>query len=314
MPKQSTCVFLGMHKGRVIQSTGSWYKVKIEVGVIESRLPGKFRLEEKEVTNPIAVGDWVDISVNDDNTGTIKKIHDRKNYITRKATHGRRGEHILVSNLDTAFVVQSIRQPKLKEGFIDRFLVTCEAYEVDAGIIINKMDLATEKALNYVEDLSHLYKSLGYGVFITNALDSNSLTPLKNNIKDKTTAFIGPSGVGKTSLLNAIDPKYSEKIGAISNYSNKGKHTTTFAKLIDIDNGGFIVDTPGIREFGLFNIEPWELSLFFPEMLNARQKCKFNTCTHLHEPDCAVIQAFDEGKIDARRYNSYINMLESIQS
>jgi ribosome biogenesis GTPase len=303
-----------MHKGRVIQSTGSWYKVKIEVGVIESRLPGKFRLEEKEVTNPIAVGDWVDISVNDDNTGTIKKIHDRKNYITRKATHGRRGEHILVSNLDTAFVVQSIRQPKLKEGFIDRFLVTCEAYEVDASIIINKMDLATEKALNYVQDLSYLYESLGYGVFITNALDSNSLTPLKNNIKDKTTAFIGPSGVGKTSLLNAIDPNYSEKVGAISNYSNKGKHTTTFAKLIDIDNGGFIVDTPGIREFGLFNIEPWELSLFFPEMLNARQKCKFNTCTHLHEPGCAVIKAFEEGKIDARRYNSYINMLESIES
>lgn len=314
MPKQSTCVFLGMHKGRVIQSTGSWYKVKTEVHVIESRLPGKFRLEEKEVTNPIAVGDWVDISMNDDNTGTIKKIHDRKNYITRKATHGRRGEHILVSNLDTAFVVQSIRQPKLKEGFIDRFLVTCEAYEVDASIIINKMDLATEKALNYVEDLSHLYESLGYGVFITNALDSNSLTPLKNNIKDKTTAFIGPSGVGKTSLLNAIDPNYSEKVGAISNYSNKGKHTTTFAKLIDIDNGGFIVDTPGIREFGLFNIEPWELSLFFPEMLNARQKCKFSTCTHLHEPGCAVIKAFEEGKIDARRYNSYINMLESIQS
>ena len=252
--------------------------------------------------------------MNDDNTGTIKKIHDRKNYITRKATHGRRGEHILVSNLDTAFVVQSIRQPKLKEGFIDRFLVTCEAYEVDASIIINKMDLATEKALNYVQDLSHLYKSLGYGVFITNALDSNSLTPLKNNIKDKTTAFIGPSGVGKTSLLNAIDPNYSEKVGAISNYSNKGKHTTTFAKLIDIDNGGFIVDTPGIREFGLFNIEPWELSLFFPEMLNARQKCKFNTCTHLHEPGCAVIKAFEEGKIDARRYNSYINMLESIES
>ena len=314
MPKQSTCVFLGMHKGRVIQSTGSWYKVKTEVRVIESRLPGKFRLEEKEVTNPIAVGDWVDISMNDDNTGTIKKIHDRKNYITRKATHGRRGEHILVSNLDTAFVVQSIKQPKLKEGFIDRFLVTCEAYEVDASIIINKIDLATERALNYVQDLSNLYESLGYGVFITNAQDINSLIPLKNKIKDKTTVFIGPSGVGKTSLLNAIAPNYSEKIGAISNYSIKGKHTTTFAKLIEIDNGGFIVDTPGIREFGLFNIESWELSLFFPEMHDARKKCKFNTCTHLHEPDCAVIKAFEEGKIDARRYNSYINMLESIES
>lgn len=302
-----------MQKGRVIQSTGSWYKVKTTSDLIESRLPGRFRLEEKEVTNPIAVGDWVDISINDDGTGTIENIHERTNYITRQATHGRRGEHVLVSNLDRAFVVQSIRKPKMKEGFIDRFLVTCEAYDVEPNIIINKMDLATNRDLEYLKDVDQLYQSLGYEVFTTSIVDPESLRQLKTVIEDKTTAFIGPSGVGKTSLLNAIDPSFSEKVGEVSSYSNKGKHTTTFAKLIEIENGGFIVDTPGIREFGLFNIEPWELSLFFPEMLDARQSCKFNTCTHIHEPGCGVITAFEEGKIDAGRYNSYINMLESIE-
>ncbi len=302
-----------MQKGRVIQSTGSWYKVKTDEELVESRLPGRFRLDEKEVTNPIAVGDWVDISLNEDGTGTIENIHERTNYITRQATHGRRGEHVLVSNLDRAFVVQSIRKPKMKEGFIDRFLVTCEAYDVEPAIIINKMDLATTSDQEYLKEVRDLYNSLGYEVFTTSAVDHESLDILKSTIKGKTTAFIGPSGVGKTSLLNSIDPNFSEKVGEISSYSNKGKHTTTFAKLIEIENGGFIVDTPGIREFGLFNIEPWELSLFFPEMLDARQCCRFNTCTHIHEPGCGVITAFEEGKIDAGRYNSYINMLESIE-
>ncbi|MCG8372826.1 MAG: ribosome small subunit-dependent GTPase A [Balneolales bacterium] len=301
-----------MQKGRVIQSTGSWYKVQHEKEITESRLPGRFRLDGKEVTNPIAVGDWVDISFNEDGTGTIEHIHERKNYITRQATHGRRGEHILAANLDRAFVVQSIRKPKLKEGFIDRFLVTCEAYEVEASIIINKIDLATKQDEAFIEELQGLYQHLGYTVFTTNANDPECLLPLRDHMAGITSAFIGPSGVGKTSLLNTIDPSYSEKIGEISSYSNKGKHTTTFAKLIELDNGGFLVDTPGIREFGLFNIEPWELSLYFPEMLEPRQNCKFNTCTHLHEPGCGVVAAFEEGQIDAGRYNSYINMLESI--
>ncbi|MBO6792377.1 MAG: ribosome small subunit-dependent GTPase A [Balneolaceae bacterium] len=301
-----------MQKGRVIQSTGSWYKVKTEDKIVESRLPGRFRLEGKEVTNPIAVGDWVDITINDDGSGSIEEIHERENYLTRQATHGRRGEHILVSNLDLAFVVQSIRKPKMKEGFIDRFLVTCEAYEVKGAIIINKLDLATKSDEGYLEDVQELYEKLGYQVFTTTAFEIDCLTHLMETIKGKTTAFVGPSGVGKTSLLNAIDPNFSEKVGEVSSYSNKGKHTTTFAKLIEIENGGYIVDTPGIREFGLFNIEPWELSLYFPEMLEPRQKCKFNTCTHIHEPGCGVMEAFEAGEIDPGRYNSYINMLESI--
>lgn len=302
-----------MQNGRVVQSTGSWYLVDIGEGeIIHSRLPGRFRLEEKAVTNPISVGDWVDLSKNEDGTGVIEDINERKNYITRQATHGRRGEHILVSNLDMAFVVQSIRKPKLKEGFIDRFLVTCEAYDVPAGIIVNKMDLASEGDKRFTEDLKVLYESLGYLFIVTSIEDDLSIEALKTELQEKTSVFIGPSGVGKTSLLNSIDPKYSEKVGEVSESSNKGKHTTTFAKLIKLSSGGYLADTPGIREFGLFNIEPWELSLYFPEMLESRKKCKFNTCTHIHEPNCGVMEAFEMGEIDASRYQSYMNMLESL--
>ncbi len=302
-----------MKKGRVIKSTGSWYKVDTGQEVIDSRLPGRFRLESKEVTNPVTVGDWVDISVNEDGSGTIEKIHDRENYLTRTATHGKKGEHILVSNVDIAFVVQSIRKPKLKEGFVDRFLVTCEAYEVPAAIIVNKMDLATNRDRNYLKDMIGVYEDLNYPVYLTSIEEPDSLDPLKERIRDKTAAFIGPSGVGKTSLLNAIDPEYDLKVAEVSDFSNKGKHTTTFAQLIPLSIGGYLVDTPGIREFGLVNIEPWELSLFFPEMLKPRQHCKFNNCTHLHEPGCGVVEAFENGEIDANRYHSYINMLESLK-
>ncbi len=303
-----------MQTGRVIESTGSWYKVDTGNEIINSRLPGKFRLNEKEVTNPITVGDIVDFVINDDGSGNIRNIHERDNYITRQATHGKRGEHILVSNLDQAFVVQSIRKPKLNEGFINRFLVTCEAYEVPAGIIINKMDLAKESDLEFVEEMQHIYSSLGYPVITCSIEDKNSIEELKTNLTDKVSAFIGPSGVGKTSILNAIDPEYDYKVGGISSFSNKGKHTTTFARLIPLSIGGYLADTPGIREFGLVNIEDWELSLYFPEMIKPREECKFNTCTHVHEPNCGVIQAFEAGEIDANRYHAYINMLESLKN
>ena len=301
-----------MKTGRVIQSTGSWYLVDTDGEITECRLPGRFRLEDKEVTNPIAVGDMVDFSVNNDGTGTIEVIKDRTNYITREATHGKKGQQILVSNLDQACVVQSIKKPRLKEGFIDRFLVTCEAYEVKPVIIINKMDLAKSGGLEFAEELRELYTSLGYEFLTTSLKDEESLNALKELLKDKISAFIGPSGVGKTSLVNAIDPNYDLKVGEISDFSNKGKHTTTFARLIPLSFGGYIADTPGIREFGLVNIEPWELSLFFPEMLEPREHCKFNNCTHHHEPKCGIAEAFEKGEIAASRYNSYLNMLESL--
>ncbi len=298
--------------GRVIQSTGKWYKVARDGEIVECRLPGKFRLDKKEVTNPVAVGDLVDIEIENDGSGTITNIRERNNYIPREATHGRRGEQILVSNVDIAWVVQSVKQPKLKTGFIDRFLVTCEAYEVQAGVIINKMDLAKLKDSRFVEHLEDLYSELGYKILLCSIHDDDSLQSLLDHLRDRTSVFIGPSGVGKTSLLNTIDPNLDLKVGEISSYSNKGKHTTTFAKLVPLTTGGYIVDTPGIREFGIVNIEKSELSLYFPEMREPSQDCKYYNCTHYHEPDCGVIRAFENGDIDPERYQSYLNILESL--
>ena len=299
-------------KGRVIQSTGKWYKVNLNGEVIDCRLPGKFRLEKKEVTNPVAVGDIVDVVIGSDGTGSIETIHERENYIPRQATHGRRGEQILVANIDLAWVVQSVRQPKINLGFIDRFLVTCEAYEIPAGIIFNKMDLARGNDLEFVEDVSGLYRNLGYKVVCTSIKDPGMLKELKEHTQGITSVFIGPSGAGKTSILNEIEPGIDLRVGEISSYSQKGKHTTTFAQLIPLKDSGYIVDTPGIRELGLVQIEKSELSLYFPEMLEPRQNCKFYNCTHYHEPGCGVIQAYEQGEIDPDRYNSYLNILESL--
>jgi len=304
-------------KGRVIQSTGSWYEVAIEESegdsVIKSRLPGRFRLEDHKMTNPVVVGDFVEISLNSDGTGTIEEIKERENYITRKATHGRQGEQLLASNLDQAIVMQSVRKPKIKEGFINRFLVMCEAYELNPLIVINKMDLADEKANRYVQDLKKLYTGLNYPLITTGIYDEQSLEKFKSLLKNRTSAVIGPSGVGKTSVLNHLDPNINRPTGEVSSYSDKGIHTTTYARLVSLHFGGYLVDTPGIREFGLINIAPWELSLFFPEMLEPRKNCKFNNCTHSHEPDCGVVEAFKQGSIDAERYKSYLNMLESLE-
>lgn len=302
-----------MKNGLVVKSTGSWYLVDVDDKIIRCRLPGRFRLKNINLTNPIAVGDNVVISTNDDDTGNIEEIVKRKNYLIRKATHGRRGYHVIASNIDLAFVVQSIRKPKLNEGFIDRFLVTCEAHHIQPVIIINKMDLAKNSDYKYLEDMIPVYDNLGYKVLFTSIEDENTLDELKELLLDKISVFAGPSGVGKTSLLNAIDPSFDLKVGEVSQYSNKGKHTTTYAQLINLDIGGKVIDTPGIREFGLVDIEPWELSLYFPEMLEPREHCRFNNCTHLHEPGCGVSEAFENGLIDANRYNSYINILESLE-
>lgn len=300
-------------KGRIIQSTGKWYKVSLNGEIVDSRLPGKFRLNKKKVTNPIAVGDYVDIVIGDDDTGSIQKIYDRENYLPRQATHGRRGEQILVSNIDRAWVVQSVRQPKINLGFIDRFLVTCEAYELNAGIIINKMDLSGSNDREFVEDISDLYTSLGYTFVQTSIMEPGLNQKLITYLKDNTSVLVGPSGVGKTSLLNQIEPGIDLRVGEISSYSQKGKHTTTFAQLVPLSFGGYIVDTPGIRELGLVQIEPSELSLYFPEMIEPRKNCKFYNCTHNHEPKCGVVEAYKNGQIDPDRYNSYLNMLESLE-
>ena len=305
------------NEGRIVESTGRWYKVAYDeesgMQTINCRLPGRFRLKDHALTNPIAVGDYVEFEINDDGSGSIEKIKDRENYLIRQSTHHKKDHQILAANIDRAYVVQSVKMPRMKQGFFDRFLVTCEAYQIPASIIINKMDLADDNARAYVDSIADLYDSLGYPVLKTSIDDKKSLERLKEDLRDNTSVFIGPSGVGKTSLLNSIDPNIDRKVGDISTFNEKGKHTTTFAKLLPLQIGGYIVDTPGIKEFGLVNIEPWELSLFFPEMLEPRQNCKFNNCTHAHEPGCGVIEAFREGHIDADRYDSYLKILDSLQ-
>ena len=300
--------------GKVIQSTGKWYKVSIDGDVVDCRIPGKFRLLDIGDTNPIAVGDQVDVTIGDDGKGMIDEIHQRKNYIPRKATRSGRDEQILVSNIDRAWVVQSIKMPTLKRGFIDRFMVACEAYEIPAGLIINKVDLLKDTKKGEVDAIEETYTSLGYPVLCTSIEDESTIEILKDETKDKTSVLIGHSGVGKTSLINCLDPNIDLTVGDVSSYSEKGKHTTTYARLLELDYGGFIVDTPGIKEFGLVNIEPYELSLFFPEMREPRQQCKFNNCTHNHEPKCGVVEAFERGEIDPERYNSYLNILEGLES
>ena len=303
-----------MKHGIVVQSTGKWYVVSTEEGDIHCRLPGKFRLNAKLVTNPVAVGDQVSYSLEEDGRGTIQKINERKNYIPRKATHGRRGDQILISNIDRAWIVQSVKSPKLTMGFIDRFLVTCEAYEVSAGIIINKMDLASSKAKEIMNEISGLYQQLGYKVVLTSVSDKESIETLGQLLEQRVSVLIGPSGVGKSSLLNALDPELNLKVGEISSHTDKGKHTTTYARLVPLKQGGYIADTPGIREFGLVNIDKKELSLYFPEMAQIRNHCKYYNCTHEHEPDCAVQKEFKNGGIDADRYHSYLNILDSLPS
>ncbi|MFO7845288.1 MAG: ribosome small subunit-dependent GTPase A [Balneolaceae bacterium] len=300
--------------GIVIQSTGKWYKVSSNGEVIDCRIPGKFRLRKSVDTNPVAVGDYVDFTLGDDNKGMIEEIHPRKNFIPRKATRSDKEEQILVANIDRAWVVQSIKMPALKRGFIDRFLVACEAYEISAGVIINKTDLLDKRQTGELDTVTDTYRSLDYPVLHTSIYKPDTIGELKHELSGKTSVLIGHSGVGKTSLINELNPNMNLVIGDVSSYSEKGKHTTTSARLIPVESNSFIVDTPGIKEFGLVNIEPYELSLYFPEMREPRQYCRFNNCTHSHEPKCGVIAAFERGEIDPERYQSYLNMLDGLEA
>ncbi|MCC5933092.1 MAG: ribosome small subunit-dependent GTPase A [Candidatus Cyclonatronum sp.] len=305
-----------MKRGRIIKSTGKWYKVmpfEENAEVISCQIPGKFRLQELQQTNPIAVGDLVSFRVLEDGSGMIEDIEARKNKISRKATHGRKGEQILVSNVDQAFVVQAVQQPQFRTGFIDRFIISAEAHHIRPIIILNKTDLGTDEDADLVADLIKIYDALSYQLILTSIYDDESIEELRSLMKDRTSVFIGPSGTGKTSLLNTIQPGMNRTVAAVSTFSNKGKHTTTFAELIPLDFGGFLADTPGIREFGLVGFDLNEISGFFPEMRILQQNCRFYNCTHLHEPGCAVMEAFGKGKIAASRYDSYISIYESLE-
>lgn len=299
--------------GIVIRSTGSWYDVQVGDRVVASKVRGKFRLEEQEATNPVAVGDRVRMRINADETGLIVEIHERKNRLSRRAAGRRVGrEQVIVANVDMVWTVQSVHMPDLKPGFIDRVLVTAEAHEIDAGIVVNKMDLLHPDEADDVEALIELYRGLGYPVLMVSAKEQNGIEAFREELTGRTSVVTGPSGVGKSSLLNVIEPGLELRTSAVSEKTRKGRHTTTFASLVPLSFGGFVVDTPGIREFGVLGIEPWELSHFFVEFRPFLEECRFPTCTHDHEPDCAVKEAVEEGEITALRYASYLNILDSI--
>lgn len=303
-------------KGLITKATGSWYQVQLDNDKSMScRLPGKFRLDEDDLVNPVAVGDMVEVSPQKDGTGVIDTILERKNRLVRKATHGRRGVQLIATNLDLVIIMQSLREPALKTGFIDRLLVTCEAYEIMPLIVINKTDLVTgHRDSERLAQIESLYKGLGYDLLTTSIHDGSSIERLKSHVTGKISVLTGHSGTGKTSLLNALSPGLVLKTGEISRFSNKGKHTTTYAQLVKLAKNTYLVDTPGIREFGLVDMEPYEISLHFPEMRSHRETCRFYDCTHRHEPSCAVRHAVEKQEITESRYKSYLSIVESVET
>ncbi len=298
-------------KGVVIKSTGSWYIVlSEEEKVIECRIKGLFRTKDIKTTNPIAVGDKVEFEMEDDGKGVIHAIGERKNYIIRKSINLSKQSHIIAANMDQAFLIVTLAMPRTSTGFIDRFLLTAEAYHIPASIIFNKIDLFDdpETMLN-VDEFISVYEKIGYKCYKVSAKKNIQLDVLRELTKDKTTLISGHSGVGKSTLINAMDANLDLRIGEISDAYNKGKHTTTFAEMHTLSYGGFIIDTPGIKELGLVDMEKEEISDYFPEMRAIRNDCKFNNCLHLNEPKCAVIAAVERGEIAASRYNSYLGIM-----
>ncbi len=298
-------------EGLVIRSTGSWYTVKAEDGKqYECKLKGRFKIKGIRTTNPLAVGDLVVFEWRDDKkAGLIHTIKERKNYIIRKSVNLSKRAHIIAANIDQALLVVTMAQPRTSTGFIDRFLITTEAYHIPAILVFNKIDLYDEELTAAKEELKKIYSSIGYPCIDVSATEKINLEELKELMKGKVSLFSGHSGVGKSALINALDPSKNIRVGEISDAHAKGKHTTTFAEMHQLNFNAYIIDSPGIKEFGLIDFEKEELSHYFPEMRPYLSECKFNDCTHEHEPECAVIEAVREGKIAFSRYENYIKIL-----
>jgi len=297
-------------KGVVIKSTGSWFNVRTDDGfVIRCKLKGNFRTKGLKTTNPLAVGDKVEFDYRDEEkVGLINKILPRYNYIIRKSTKLSKVSHIIAANIDLALLVVTIREPRTSVGFIDRFLVTAEAYHIPAALVFNKIDIYGETDFERLDELTKIYEAAGYKTFRVSALTGRNIIDVKAEIKNKVSLFSGISGVGKSQLVNAIEPGLKLKTGDISAYHLKGKHTTTFPEMHSLTFGGFIIDTPGIREFGLVKFRKEEIAERFPEMRRYMHECQFNNCTHTHEPHCAVKEAVKNGKIALSRYESYLRI------
>lgn len=298
-------------RGIVIKSTGSWYLVRTETGNIHScRLKGKFRLNGIKHTNPITVGDVVDFEMElGSENGVIHTLHERKNHIIRKANNMSKQTHIIASNLDQSLLIITLAFPKTSLGFIDRFLVSAEAYHIPAILVFNKIDLMQGEWLEIVNDTIERYEKIGYTCLKTSTISGEGIQDLKSLLQNKISLLSGHSGVGKSTLLNHIEPSLDLKTTAISNYSQKGQHTTTFAEMHPLSFGGYIIDTPGIREFGLVDFEDSEVSHYFKEMQPFIGHCKFNNCKHINEPECAIQAAINEGVISIERFSSYLSIL-----
>lgn len=300
--------------GKVIRSTGSWFTVLDEQGhSVECKIKGKFRIQGIRATNPVAVGDDVGFTSTDNSeTGVIEKIFDRKNYIIRKATKLSKATHIIASNIDQVVIIASIVKPRTSTGFIDRILTTAEAYHIPAVIVFNKFDLYSEDNLSYLAYFQDVYEDIGYKTLITSVPNKLFLENFKQVLKNKSSLIAGHSGVGKSALVNSVDKTLNLKVGEISAYHEKGMHTTTFAEMFKLEFGGFIIDTPGIKEFGLVEFEKAELGQRFPEFRMRMDDCKFNDCLHVDEPGCAIIKALEVDEIGAFRYQNYLNMLNDL--
>ena len=300
--------------GLVYKSTGSWYTVKSEHGdFMECRIKGKFRMKGIKSTNPIAVGDIVDYELDENSdavTGTIHNIHDRKNYIVRKSVNLSKQTHIIASNIDVVFLLITIDNPPTTTSFIDRFLVTAEAYGIEAVLVFNKIDTFDDAMTDEQLYLQYIYSKIGYKFLKVSALEKKGLDELKGMMIGKVSMFSGHSGVGKSTLVNALEPNLSLKTKNISEQSKQGQHTTTFAEMYDLSFDAKIIDTPGIKGFGIVDMEPSEVSGYFPEFFKLQDECKFNNCLHKEEPNCAVKKALEENKIAWSRYNSYLKILE----
>lgn len=302
-------------KARVYKSTGSWYSIKTEEGLFyQARIKGVIKLDNRSSTNPIAVGDWVEYETELDQTSVmITEILDRDNYVARQSPHNKRQQHIIASNLDQSILLATLKSPKTSQGFIDRFLISCEAFHIPAIIVFNKSDIYGEKEMAIYEMMKAMYEAVGYQVFLISIEKQEGLASLEALLTHKTTLVSGHSGVGKSSFINYLFPALAITTQEVSDWSGKGMHTTTFAQMYDLPNGGAVIDTPGMRELALVNIEKEELAQYFPEMRKKMSGCQFNNCQHINEPGCAVKAAVEKGLITEARFFSYVDLWHGIE-
>lgn len=304
-----------MKKGLIIKSTGSWYQVQ-EIAtntIYEARIRGKFKLLKTRLTNPLAVGDFVEFELESSDVAWITKIEPRKNYLIRKSVNLSKEAHIIASNIDTACFIFTLKFPETSLGFLDRFLVCCEAYNIQPLILFNKIDTLNAEELELLEDLQQLYQNIGYETLKISSVSGENIETLKTLLKDKVSVFFGHSGSGKSTLVNTLEPTLDLKTGEISEAHLKGKHTTTFAQMHFWSFGGSVIDTPGVREFAMVDIEKEEIQHFFPEIFEEGKNCKFHNCLHINEPKCSVIAHLEEGKILESRYLTYLKLMEEAE-